>query len=162
MIKVIFLLLLISTSIYAKSYHFSEVRYSEALDKGITLNGIISFGEARLEILYDENDKRLLYEDEELSMFDGEEEVDLDESEVVQISQYFEIILLLYEGDKEKIEELFSLKEKSDFTELTPKDEMSEYINKIVLTYKDKTLKSLQLYLSNDDNIKISIADEVH
>ena len=163
MIKALFLLLLITTGIYAKSYHFSEVRYSDALDKNITLHGIISFGEERLEIEYVENDSKLLYEDEELRMFDAGEEVNLDESEALQISQYFEIILLLYEGDREKIEELFSLKEEGIFTELTPKDEMGEYIKKIRLRdTKDDTLKSLQLYLSNDDNIKINIADEVH
>jgi len=81
----------------AKSYHFTETRYSDAVGKSINLQGIISFGDESLEILYKKSDKRLVYEDEELSMYEGEEEIGLDENEAMKIAQYFEIIILLYE-----------------------------------------------------------------
>ena len=159
--KIFFLLLFLITSLMAKSYHFSEVRYSDAVAKSIDLYGVISFGDESLEIVYEKSQSRLLYEDEELTMYVGDEEVDLDESESMKIAQYFEIILLLYEGDEERIQANFTTKKDVDKTLLRPKNEMSEYIKKIELVHKNTSLKSLQLYLSNDDTIKISIEDEV-
>ncbi|HIM76011.1 MAG TPA: hypothetical protein EYM48_07575 [Campylobacterales bacterium] len=161
--KKFFLLILLFTSLLmAKSYHFSEVRYSDAVGKSIKLQGIISFGDESLEILYQKSDKQLVYEDEELSMYEGEEEIDLDENEAMKIAQYFEIIILLYEGDAEKLEENFTSYKKQNKTLLKPKNEMKEYIKEIILVHENKTLKSLQLSLSNDDTIQISIEDEVH
>ena len=161
MIKIFLLLTLFITLSFAKSFHFSELRYSDALDKSRELHGIISFGEESLKIEYEADKTTLLYEDEELTMLKDKEEVTLDESEAMKISQYFAIILLLYEGDADKMKELFSISQSEDKTLLLPKEEMQEYIQKIVLVRKAGQLKSLQLYLTNDDNIKISIEDEV-
>ncbi|SFV68514.1 hypothetical protein MNB_SM-4-1415 [hydrothermal vent metagenome] len=160
--KKIFLLILLFTSLLmAKTYHFSEVRYSDALNKSIKLQGLISFESESLEILYEKSDKRLVYEDEELSMYEGEEEIDLNESEAMKIAQYFEIIILLYEGDEEKLKENFTSHKEQNKTLLKPKNEMKEYIKEIILVHESKALKSLKLCLSNDDTIKISIEDEV-
>ena len=162
MIKIFLLLSIFISLSFAKSFHFSEVRYSDALDKSRELHGLISFGKESLKIAYEADKTTLLYEDEELTMFKDTEEVTLDESEAMKISQYFAIILLLYEGDTDKVNELFSISKIEDETLLLPKEEMQEYIQKIVLVRREGELKSLQLYLTNDDNIKISIEDEVH
>jgi len=161
MIKFLFTFLLLVSSVMAKSYHFSEERYSDALAKSINLEGIISFGNASLEIHYEESDNRLVYEDEELTRYESDEEVELDENEALKIAQYFEIIILLYEDDKEKLQEEFTSDKMSDTTTLFPKGEMKEYIKKILLVHQNDDLKSLKLYLNNDDTIKISIEDEV-
>ena len=161
MIKTLLTLLLLVGFVMAKSYHFSEERYSDALAKSIQLQGIISFGDASLEILYKKSDNRLIYEDEELSMYEGEDEIELDADEAMKIAQYFEIIILLYEGDDEKLQENFRSEKEGEKTLLFPKTEMKEYIKKIELTHKNEYLKSLKLYLVNDDTIKISIEDEI-
>ena len=161
MIKIFLLLSIFISLSLAKSFHFSEVRYSDALDKSRELHGLISFGKESLKIAYEADKTILLYEDEDLTMFKDTEEVTLDESEAMKISQYFAIILLLYEGDVDKMNELFNISQIEDKTLLLPKEEMQEYIQKIVLMRKAGELKSLQLYLINDDNIKISIEDEV-
>lgn len=162
MIKIIITSLLLVTILFSKSYNFTEIRYSDAIDKSIHLDGIISFDDESLEILYEKSDKRLVYEDEEMSMHMGDEEISLETSEVIKIAQYFEIIILLYEGDNNKLQENFTIKTEGETTLLFPKDEMNNYIGKIKLVHEKENLKSLKLYLTNDDTIKISIEDEVH
>ncbi len=159
--KILFFLLLMVSCVVAKSYRFSETRYSDALEKSMQLRGTISFGDESLEILYDTNSNRLVYEDEELSMYEGEETIELDASESLKIAQYFDIIILLYEGDEEKLSHQFMVQKEDTQTLLFPKNEMKNYIQKIRLTHDKESLKSLKLFLSNDDTIKISIEDEV-
>ena len=154
--------LVLSLHLYASSYNFSEVRYSDALGKSMTLRGVISFGDASLEIFYDESKKKLHYEDEELSIYEDDEELEVDDGEAMKIAQYFEIIILLYSADKEELNEEFKVEKEGSKTILYPKDEMQDYINKIELLHKNDDLKSLKLFLTNDDTIKIDIEDEVH
>ncbi|MDF1883967.1 hypothetical protein JHD49_08460 [Sulfurimonas sp. SAG-AH-194-C21] len=161
MIKFLLSLVMFSSLMMAKSYQFSEVRYSDALSKSINLHGIITFGDESLDVFYEKSKNRLVYEDEELFMYENEEDIDLGESERVKIVQYFEIIILLYEGDKSRLQENFTIKTEGTKTLLLPKDEMSNYISKIKLVHEKEELKSLKLYLTNDDTIKISIEDEV-
>lgn len=160
MIKIALLLLFLLSMSYGSSYNFIETRYSDALAKSMQLEGIITFSEG-LQIEYKESDKRLLYEDDEVALFRGDEEIELDENEAVKIAQYFEIILMLYNGDESKIAAEFDLLQLDKKSILTPKNELKNYMFKIELTQEKSSLKEIVMHLSNYDIITISILDEI-
>ena len=161
MIKLFILFVIMLSSAMATSYNFSETRYSDAFDESVTLSGEISFLQEGLSIKYDNSDKALHYENGDLSYLQNGESIEISEEEATRIIQYFEIIILLYSGDKESLNREFSVTKEKNRVFLTPLNEMKNYISKIELKKEDKQLKMLKLFLSNSDNITISIEDEI-
>ncbi len=161
MIKLFTLFVIMLSSLMATSYNFSETRYSDAFDESVTLNGEISFLEDGLSIKYNNRDKALHYEKGDLSYLQNGESVKISEEEATRIIQYFEIIILLYSGDEDSLNREFSVTKEKDRLFLTPLNEMKKYISKIELKKEDKQLKMIKLFLSNSDNITISIEDEI-
>jgi len=145
---------------YASSYNFLETRYSDALAKSMQLRGVISFIDG-LKIAYNNSDRVLVYEDGELELLEDDESVDLDEGEALKIAQYFEIILMLYNGDEKRIDEEFIVTKLDSKSMLIPKGDLKEYMFKIELKREDKNLKEIKMFLSNYDKITISILDEI-
>ena len=161
MIKLFTLFVIMLTSVMATSYNFSETRYSDAFDESVTLSGEISFLPDGLNIKYNNSDKALHYENGDLNYLQNGESVEISEEEAARIVQYFEIIILLYSGDEDSLHREFSVSKDKDRVVLIPLNEMKNYINKIELKKEDKQLKVLKLFLSNSDNITISIEDEI-
>jgi len=159
--KLLLLLLLLST-LSATEYRFHEARYSDALGKTMQLSGAITFEFDKLIIKYDNSQRAIVYEDEEVKIYQGEQELDLDENEALKIAQYFEIIRMLYDDNTEKIKREFVVLDSSAKTVLKPIAELKNAMEKIELHRKNKHLKDLKLYLNNSDTIKISIENEIH
>lgn len=149
------------SSVMATSYNFSETRYSDAFDESVTLSGEISFLQEGLSIKYNNSDKALHYENGDLVYSQNGESVEISEEESTRIVQYFEIILLLYSGSEDSLDREFSVTKEKNRLFLTPLNEMKNYISKIELKKEDKQLKMIKLFLSNSDNITISIEDEI-
>lgn len=157
--KIVLILLMLVASASATSYNFIETRYSDALAKSMQLEGVISFGEG-LRIEYKNSERTLLYEDGEVQLLDDGEAVALDESEALKLAQYFEIILMLYSGDEQRMSEEFLLTHLGSKTLLVPKGELASYMFKVELQKEKNSLKKIVMYLSNYDKISISILDE--
>ena len=153
--------MLLFTSMFAKSYHFKELRYSDGLDRSISLSGEISFLSEGLSIKYDESKRSLRYEDERLELFDDGELVAIGEEESLKIIQYFELIIILNAGDEKSLASAFEISKEQMIETLVPKDELKNYIKKIQLQRENAELKKIKLYLSNEDTISISIEDEI-
>lgn len=158
--KIVLVIFMMFSSVFANSYNFTETRYSDALERSKLLTGVISFGEG-VQVEYKNSTQSLVYEDEELELLEDGESVELDESEALKIAQYFEIILMLYRGDEEKIQEEFIQTQLEKRTLLVPKTELSNYMFKIELKREEKQLKEIVMFLSNYDKITISIDDEI-
>ena len=161
MIKLFTLFVIMLSSLMATSYNFTETRYSDAFDESITLNGEISFLQDGLSIKYNNSDKALRYESGNLSYLQNAEDIDISEEEAARIIQYFEIIILLYSRDEDKLNQEFSVTRDKERLFLTPLSNMKNYISKIELKKVEKQLKMIKLFLSNSDNITISIEDEI-
>jgi len=159
--KIFLILMLLFTSMFAKSYHFKELRYSDGLDRSISLSGEISFLSEGLSIKYDESKRSLRYEDERLELFDDGELVAIGEEESLKIIQYFELIIILNAGDEKSLASAFEISKEQMIETLVPKDELKNYIKKIQLQRENAELKKIKLYLSNEDTISISIEDEI-
>jgi len=161
MIKLFTLFVIMLSSLMATSYNFSETRYSDAFDESVTLHGEISFLRDGLNIKYNNSDKALHYENGDLNYLQNGESVEIGEEETARIVQYFEIIILLYSGDEESLNREFSVTKEKGRLFLIPLNEIKNYISKIELKKEDKKLKMIKLFLSNSDNITISIEDEI-
>ena len=160
-LRYVTIFLFCSVVLFAESYHFVETRYSDALGRSMELRGVISLSKESLAIRYDESDKLINYEDEELSITEDGEELELGDEEQMKLSQYFELVLLLFNGDEKTLSKEFGITTTQEGQTLVPRTELSEYIRKIELKKEGKKLKTLKMFLSNDDKIKISIDDEV-
>ena len=161
MIKFLAITLLLLTTLMAKTYNFSEIRYSDALDKSMTLQGEITFKKDGLNIDYKQSKRALKYENGELEYLQDGELVEISEDEAMKIAEYFEIIILLYSGDKDALNAAFEVREEGSLSFLVPRGEIKEHITKIKLKRSSDKLQMIQLFLSNLDNITISIEDEV-
>ena len=158
--KIIFTTLFLVTAVFGSSYNFVETRYSDALAKSMELRGVITFNDG-LTIEYENSDKALVYEDGELELLEDGEAIELDENEALKIAQYFEIIIMLYNGDESKMASEFEILKLDKKNVLTPKNELKKYMFKIELAKDKRELKEIVMHLSNYDKITISILDEI-
>lgn len=161
MMKLLFSLLLFSSALFAKTYTFSETRYSYALDSSVILHGLISFEINSLQIKYDKSDKRIFYDDSILVVKENENIIELNPMQTQRIASFLDILLLLYNNDKMVLKDKFEITKKMSQKTLIPKDELKSYLEKIILNESENELKQVRLILKNSDTITISIDDEV-
>ena len=145
----------------AASFNFTEIRYSDALDRSMELKGEISFLKNGLIIKYKEGKKSLQLLDGELIYSEDGVNITLDEAKKQNITQYFETILLLHSGDEKLLREMFEVETNTDFHLLSPKGTMRHFVTKIELLKNEDLLKEIKLFLKNSDKITIKIDDEI-
>ncbi len=145
----------------AASFNFTEIRYSDALDRSMELKGEISFLENGLTIKYKENKKSLQLLDGKILYSEDGVNITLDQSKKQKIIQYFETIFLLHSGNEKLLQEMFEVQTNANFTLLTPKGTMRHFVTKIELVKNEDRLKEIKLFLKNSDKITIIIDDEI-
>lgn len=161
MLKIFLLVLLFFSTVIAKSYNFNEIRYSDAINKSITLQGNISFYKDGLLIKYNSPSASLYYQNKKLVYKRDNKKVKLSKQNAKNIMRYFQLLILIHNGDKNVIEQLFTIKHKADKTILMPNVGIRHYVSKIVLKKQYKQLKQIKLFLENKDSITISIKNEI-
>jgi len=161
MVKTIILLFLGVNSLFATNYNFTEIRYSDALDKEISFNGNISFNKDALHIKYLKENKSLDYSNDSLVYKEDNKEITLDNIQAQKIIQYFKILILVHDSNDNEIKNIFKITKKDSKTILLPKTSLSNYIKKVELLKYEDEIKQIQLFLQNDDYIKINIHDEI-
>ncbi len=161
--KILILFLTLTTIVFANKYNFTEIRYSDALDKNLTLHGKISFNDFGLKINY-KNGKNIIYDNGELKIFKKGKSIKLNNRQKTGIIGYLDTIMLLYMGDKSLLKESFKVYKKSPkIFYITPKkDSIKNFINSIYLQKKDKKIKKITINLKNKDIITIRIDNEIH
>lgn len=161
MFKILLFGFLIVSDLISSIYNFKEIRYSDAIGRSIEMQGQIEFLKDGLNIFYPKTSKSLEYKDNFLKYIDDAKEIDLQESQKEQIKVYFDILILLHNGDEEAMDEMFEITRDAKTIVLKPKADIKNYITKIELLKPNKQLKSVKLFLKNSDNITINIDDEI-
>lgn len=161
MIKTLLALLLLAACTIAETFSFTELRYSSATDLRTQLKGKISFNENGLSIIYPKSARELRYENDTLIYLEENKEVALEEVQMTQIMQYFDVLRLLHSGEDSELEEMFEIDKKDEKTLLKPTGSVKYYIDYIELTKEQNRLKRVKLFLKNSDNISINIDDEI-
>ena len=159
--KILFISIFFIVNVFAQTYEFLETRYSDAIERSIELKGEINFTKDGLGIYYAKGDKLLIYINGTLTYSENDELKELDSTTVIRITQYFEILILLHNGDEASMEENFVIKNKPPLIELKPKGDLEAYLKVIELTKIENFLKKIHLVLKNDDIITISIGNAI-
>lgn len=161
MTKVI-VMILFATTMLAESFHFTEVRYSDAFNSSVELLGEIRFETDALFIKYDKDSRTIVYKESDVTINEGGHSIALDDIQKHRVSQYFDVLLLIHSGNKERLQKKFNLVKNDNTILLKPKDDLIDYIRKIILTHDHNKLKNIELFLSNNDKITIRLDDEIH
>ena len=159
--KLFIILLTLVSILFARTYNFTETRYSDAFDDSVHLKGLIEFQENSLKINYENDNREILYEDSALVIKQNEELLDIDEYQAQKVSSFFEVLLLLYGNNTALLEKHFIVKHRDTTIVLTPRDGLLKDIEKLTLQKPAGELKEVKLFLKNSDYIKISIEDEI-
>jgi hypothetical protein len=139
---------------------FTEIRYSDAFNKSVTLQGNITFGDERVSIAYKENNESLFYDDGDLTIYENGKEHPLDAMQEERMAAFFDILLLLHSNNQRLLEENFDIKHTKAYDILLPKGDMQEYIKKIEIARVKGELSFVKLFLKNSDTITIKIENE--
>ena len=159
MIQQVIISLLLAGSLFAQTYNFTELRYSDAINRSIQLEGKISFDIDGLNISYPQSAREIDYKNDTLIYYEDDKEVSLPEMQVSKMKQYFDILGLLHNGDESELEGMFEIENKSNTKILKPLGAIKNYINLIELRKYDNKLKYIKLFLQNNDTISININD---
>lgn len=145
----------------AQSFNFHEIRYSDAIDRSMELHGEISFYKNGLFIKYTTTNESLKYDDGNLVYEQDGKPVDIDDSKAQNIIQYFEILMLVHSGDEALLKSMFEIEKNGNETTLKPTGSIRNYVKSIELVKSEQKLKSIKLFLKNNDHITIGIENEI-
>ncbi len=159
--KFFFALLSLSYTLFAQTYNFIELRYSDAIAHYTQLEGKITFLTDGLEIEYPKTFKKLHYQNGILSYYENNDEISLNELQANKIMQYFDILMLLHKGDQNELHKMFSVQESESGKVLQPLGSLQNYIKYILVRKKHSSLQYIKIYLQNNDTISITINDKI-
>jgi len=137
---------------------FKETRYLYALDKNITLEGFITFGEQNIIIEYTKPESKVLtYFEEKLSIQDQNGYKIIDAQSMPSMNYFFMIIKAVHDENKTLLGSFFDAIENGDETLLTPKGVAAEVLEEVRISRQEKKLRSLHVKIKNGDRITIEI-----
>lgn len=157
--KVIVLCLLSLLCLFANDAStFKETRYLYALDKNITLEGFITFGEQNIIIEYVKPESKVLtYFEEKLTIQDQNGYKVIDAQSMPSMNYFFMIIKAVHDENSVLLDSFFDAKTKDDETLLIPKGVAAEVLEEVRIIRQEKKLKSLHVKIKNGDRITIEI-----
>lgn len=161
MTKITLILMLGFNILLAQAFNFTESRYSDATGNSTIFKGEIGFLGDGVKIYYPKTDRFIEYENDTLRYTQDGEEVELSSMRASYIMKYFDILILVHNGDEDTFKKMFSITKKAGLSILTPTGDMKKYISHLELSKEDKELKFIKLYLKNDDHILITIDDKI-
>jgi hypothetical protein len=142
------------------SSRFKETRYVYALDKNISLEGFITFGEHNIIIEYSKPEPKVLtYFEEKLTIQDPSGYTIVDVQSMPSLSYFFMIIKAVHDENTLLLDSFFETTIKANQTHLSPKGVTAEILEEVYVERRDKALKSLHVKIKNGDRISIEIMD---
>ena len=159
--KAFALYLLCSLALFgATASNFKETRYLYALDKNITLEGFITFGEQNIIIEYVKPESKVLtYFEEKLTIQDQNGYRAVDAQSMPSLNYFFMIIKAVHDENSVLLDSFFDAKTEGDETQLIPKGVAAEVLEEVRIVRQTTKLKSLQVKIKNGDRITIEILD---
>lgn len=157
--KIIFVWLLSLLCLFANdTSEFKETRYLYALDKTITLEGFITFGEQNIIIEYVKPESKVLtYFEEKLTIQDSNGYKVIDAQSMPSMNYFFMIIKAVHDENKTLLGSFFDATQNGDETVLTPKGVAAEVLEEVRILRQAAQLKSLHVKIKNGDRITIEV-----
>lgn len=156
--RMVSLLCFFALCLCANSTHFQEIRYLYALDKNVTLEGFITFGEQNIIIEYTQPESKVLtYFEEKLTIQDQNGYKMIDAQSMPSLNYFFMVIKAVHEQNNALLDSFFDAHTKGDETLLSPKGVAAEVLEEVRITRQTGALKSLHVKMKNGDRIGIEI-----
>lgn len=144
--------------LFADASGFKETRYMYALDKNITLEGFITFGEQNINIEYTKPESKVLtYFEEKLTIQDQNGYKVIDAQSMPSLNYFFMIIKAVHDENSVLLNSFFDAKTEGDETLLSPKGVAAEVLEEVRIIRQARELKSLHVKIKNGDRITIEI-----
>jgi hypothetical protein len=135
-----FLILLLGCSLFA-SESFKETRYIYSIDKEIHYEGEITFAQDSIKIEYTKPTHQIIdYSSED---------------ENAQKKYFYLIVKSIHDDNQVLLNDFFSESADGNATMLLPKELLGDFIKKVRFKKDKNSLEFLQIYMKNDDWIKI-------
>lgn len=135
-----FLILLLGFSLFA-SESFKETRYIYSIDKEIYYEGEITFAKESIKIEYTKPTHQ------SIEYFS--------EDKNAQKKYFYLILKSIHDEDTVLLNDFFIESEDGNVTTLLPKELIGDYIKQVRFKKDENTIEFLQIYMKNDDWIKI-------
>lgn len=160
-LRIFFFLFVLSGALFANTpSQFKETRYSYALDKNISFEGFITFGEQNIVIEYIKPEAKVLtYFEEKLSIQDQNGFKMVDTTSTPAIHYFFMIIKAIHDENSVLMDSFFDQKIEGKEAILTPKGVTAEILMEVRIKRNGKKLESLHVKIKNGDRITIEIVD---
>jgi hypothetical protein len=143
----------------AKTIHFQEEKYIEALDNDFYKKGTLEFQNNSIKLQYNNLDKILIYKDDTLTLLENNQEQQIDQNSTIMLKMVFLLISSIYYDDIENLEEFFEVVSQEKSTLLIPKKDISRYIKSIHFS-KDTKLNYIIISMQNGNTTTIKQIDE--
>ncbi len=158
--KILFYLILLTISIFAKS-NFTEKRYFYTLDKTTILKGSVDIvDDTSMVVSYTSPiNKRLIQEGNTLTIEDLDEKKTqvLDLSKRRDMNMYFSFMRAINKKDFEALNRYFDIAKKDLSYSLSPKSKIKKVIEKMDIVMRGDAIYKMVIYFKNRDTIEITI-----
>jgi len=151
----ILLLLFFTLFMEAKSIHFTEDRYFDALGKNTQRQGEITFSNNKINIVYDVDKTHVQYDGNTLLTERGGKVKHLDLRKKPAVKMFFVLFEAIYFNKQAVLENYFTKHKEKNTVLLTPKGNVSRYITEVSYRKSRTKLNFLQIDLANKDRIRI-------
>ena len=139
----------------AKSIHFTEDRYFDALGKSTERKGKITFSKSAIDIVYTTDHTHVRYDGHTLLTEHGNKVKRLDLRKKPAVKMFFVLFEAIYFDKQAVLDNYFIRQQEKHTVLLLPKGNVSHYITKVRYRKGKKKLHFLQIDLANNDRIRI-------
>ncbi len=159
--NIIVLVLLLCTFFANASSTFKETRYVYALDKNISFEGFITFGEHNIMIEYNKPESKVLtYFEDTLTIQDQSGYTTVNVQSMPSLSYFFMIIKAVHDENALLLDSFFDTTVTNENqTHLAPKGVTAEILESVSIKRRSRELKALHVKIKNGDRISIEIMD---
>ena len=150
----ILLFLLINAFLWAQTIDFKEEKHLSALNHSVIKKGSIQFEGDSIKIAYAQSDTILTYTPNRLVIQNKSDIQEINLNQHLDKEIYFLLLKDIFFDNQHTIETYFFIEQQPNKTILTPKNMLSNFIEKIEYKKSNK-LEFLKLYFVNSDRIFI-------
>lgn len=154
MVRIIVVFLLLLVSVFPKTIQFSEAKYYDALEKTFHKEGKIIFTGEKIQVVYDDT-TTVTYTGDFLYTEKEGQIKKLDLSKKPEVKMFFLLFDAIYFNNKEVLSSYFMSQKSKGVMILTPRDNISRYINIVHYQKTRNKLNFLEIKLMNKDWIRI-------
>ncbi len=159
MFRIVFAFLLAIMPLLSQTIHFYEEKYYDALGKTFDKKGKITFAGEKIQIVYDDDNTMVTYTGDFLYMQKEGKTKKLDLSKKPAAKMFFLLFEAIYFDKQKVLKSYFISQNLKGIIVLTPRENVSRYINIVRYKKLKNKLKFLEIKLTNKDWVYIEELD---